>query len=78
MARKQFFSEAELAALAKTYRLASGENRAEAARKLGVARQAIIYAEDQPEKSFTKLRCRIIATYSPFKIIGPVFLMKKK
>ena len=78
MAKKQFVSEAELAALAQKYRLASGKNRAEAARDLGVARQAIIYAEDQPDKSFTKLRCRMIAAYSPYKIVGPVFLVEKK
>ncbi len=78
MAKQQFVSEAELAALAQKYRLASGKNRAEAARELGVARQAIIYAEDQPHKSFTKLRCRMIATWSPYKIVGPVFLVEKK
>lgn len=78
MAKKQFVSETELAALAQKYRLASGKNRAEAARELGVARQAIIYAEDQPEKSFTKLRGRMIAAYSPYRIVGPVFLLEKK
>lgn len=78
MAKKQFVSEPELAALAQKYRVASGKNRAQAARELDVARQAIIYAEDQPDKSFTKLRCRMIETYSPYRIVGPVFLVEKK
>lgn len=64
--------------MAKKCREESGKNRAEAARELGVARQAVIYAEDQPEKSFTKLRCRIIETYSKLKVTGPVFLVSKK
>ena len=74
---KNFVSEAELASLARKYRIAAGRNRAEAARELGVARQSIIYAEDRPEKSFTKLRCRIIEAYSPYSVRGPVFLMEK-
>ena len=68
--------EVELAALAKKYRMEAGKNRAEAARELQVARQAVIYAEDFPEKSFTKLRCRIIEAYSQFAVQGPVFLLK--
>ena len=78
MPRQTIIAEAELAALAKKCREESGKNRAEAARELGVARQAVIYAEDQPEKSFTKLRCRIIEAYSPLKVTGPVFLVSKK
>jgi DNA-binding XRE family transcriptional regulator len=75
---KKFVGEAELASLAWKFRIAAGKNRAEAARELGVARQAIIYAEDQPGKSFTKLRCRLIETYSPYSVRGPVFLLEKK
>jgi DNA-binding XRE family transcriptional regulator len=78
MRAKQIVSEAELAALARKYRIDSGKNRAEAARELGVARPALVYAEDQPEKSFTKLRCRIIETYSPYHVKGPVFLLESK
>jgi DNA-binding XRE family transcriptional regulator len=74
---KNFVSEAELASLARKYRIAAGRNRAEAARELGVARQSIIYAEDRPEKSFTKLRSRIIEAYSPYRVKGPVFLLEK-
>jgi DNA-binding XRE family transcriptional regulator len=75
---KEFVDESQLASLARKFRIKAGKNRAEAARHLGVARQAIIYAEDHPKKSFTKLRCRIIETYSPFKIKGPVFLVQSK
>jgi DNA-binding XRE family transcriptional regulator len=78
MPKIKFVQEAELAKLAQQYRIASGRNRAEAARELKVARQAVIYAEDQPKKSFTKLRCRMIEFYSPFKIAGPVYLVEKK
>lgn len=45
---------------------------------LGVVRQSIIYAEDRPEKSFTKLRCRMIETYSLSQVKGPVFLLERK
>lgn len=78
MRAKTIVEEKELAALAQRYRTAAGKNRAEAARQLGVARQAVIYAEDQPQKSFTKLRCRMIEMYSSYKVRGPVFLMEKK
>ncbi len=78
MRAKNFVTESELASLARKFRIGAGINRAEAARELGVARQAVIYAEDDPEKSFTKLRCRMIETYSCFKVRGPVFLLEKK
>jgi DNA-binding XRE family transcriptional regulator len=78
MRAKEFIGEAELASRARKYRIAAGRNRAEAARELGVARQAIIYAEDQPAKSFTKLRCRMIEKYSPYQVKGPVFLLERK
>jgi DNA-binding XRE family transcriptional regulator len=77
MRAKEIVGEAELAALARRYRIAAGRNRAETARELGVARQAIIYAEDQPAKSFTKLRCRMIEVYSPYRVRGPVFLLER-
>ena len=78
MRAKDFVNETDLASLARKFRTAAGKNRAEAARELGVARQSVIYAEDRPETSFTKLRCRIIEAYSPFKIRGPVFLLQRK
>jgi len=78
MRTKDIVGEAELASLARKYRIAAGRNRAEAARELWVARQSIIYAEDRPEKSFIKLRCRIIEAYSPYRLKGPVFLLERK
>ena len=74
---KKLVGEAELALLARKYRVAAGKNRAEAARELGVARQSIIYAEDRPEKSFIKLRCRIIEAYSTYRVKGPGFLLER-
>jgi DNA-binding XRE family transcriptional regulator len=71
-------TEKELAAAAKKFRIASGKNRAQAARELGVARQAVIYAEEKPEKSFFKLRKRIIERYSPYKVVGPICFLEKK
>jgi DNA-binding XRE family transcriptional regulator len=78
MRTKEFVAEGELPSLARKYRTAAGKNRAQAARELGVARQAVIYAEDSPEKSFTKLRRRMIERYSPYKVSGPVFLLQRK
>jgi DNA-binding XRE family transcriptional regulator len=68
----------ELAALAKRYRTAAGKTRAQAARELRVARISVIQAEDDPEKSFFKLRKRIIEKYSPHKVVGPVYWMERK
>lgn len=78
MRAKRIVTGENLAALAQEFRTAAGKNRAQAAREMGVARQAVIYAEDQPDKSFTKLRCRMIEEYSPYKVTGPVFLLEKK
>lgn len=78
MPAKRLLQESELATLARQCRVAAGKNRAEAARELKVARQAVIYAEDHPQKSFTKLRCRMIEVYSGLKVIGPVFVVKGK
>jgi DNA-binding XRE family transcriptional regulator len=78
MGQEQIVDEADLAALAKKYREASGKNRAEAARELDVARPTLIQAEERPEMSLTKLRKRIIATYSLFEVAGPVYLLRKK
>lgn len=77
MKKKIDVSEGGLAAFAKQYRLNTGKNRAQVARELNVARQAVIYAEDFPEKSFFKLRKRMIETYSPYKVIGPVLWLEE-
>ena len=76
MKEKIEVSEQDLAKIAKKYRLATGKSRLHVARELGVHRQAIFYAEDAPEKSLFKLRKRIIETYSPYKVIGPVIWLE--
>ncbi len=76
--RKPFHTESELASFAKKFRLATGKSRAQAARELGVARPTVFQAEENPELSLFKLRKRIIERYSPFKVIGPVYLLERK
>ena len=71
-------NESDLAGVAKKCRLAAGKNRAQVARELKVARQAVIYAEECPQKSFFKLRKRIIEKYSAYKVVGPTFWLEKK
>lgn len=78
MPKKDSLSERDLAALAKKFREASGKNRAEVARELDIARPTIVRAEDEPEKSLTKVRIRIIEAYSPYKISGPFFMLDHK
>jgi len=78
MPKKQLHSEKELAALAKQFRIAAGRNRSEAARELGVSRPSLIHAEDFPEKTFIKLRIRMIERYSPYKVTGPAYWLERK
>jgi DNA-binding XRE family transcriptional regulator len=78
MAQDHPVKEWELARLAKKFRKAAGKTKAQAARELGVAPPTLFGAEEQPELSLTKLRLRIIEAYSPFKVVGPVFMLKKK
>jgi DNA-binding XRE family transcriptional regulator len=73
-----YVSDKELAAIAKRYRIASGKSRVQAARELGVVRQAVLYAEERPDKSFFKLRKRMIEKYSGHKVVGPAFWLEKK
>lgn len=70
--------EEELAPLAKKLRLAAGITRAQAARDMGVKQPSIFHAEESPALPYTKLRRRMIETYSDCEIIGPVFLVRKK
>ncbi len=56
----------------------AGKTRAEAGRKMGVSHVSIHRAEENPKESLLKLRTRMIETYSPFKVIGPVFHLEKK
>lgn len=71
-------AESELATLAKDFRAKAGVSKAEAARQLGVTRGTIQQAEEYPAVSLTKLRMRMIETFSPFAVVGPVFLIQRK
>lgn len=78
MINKKTLTEADLAKLAKKFREAAGRNRAEAARDMGIKHPSIFHAEESPDKTFFKLRKRMIEKYSPYKIVGPVYLLRKK
>jgi DNA-binding XRE family transcriptional regulator len=71
-------TEQELAATAKASRKAAGKSKAEIARELDVAPPTVFNAEENPELSLTKLRIRIIETYSPYKVTGPFYMLEKK
>ena len=78
MSHKQLVSEKNLAALAKRFRKQSGKTRAQSAREMEVSQTSIFQAEEMPEQALLKLRVRMIETYSPYKVTGPVFLLEKK
>ena len=74
----ELLPEYKLAAICKRFRKAAGITRAQAARDMDVSQTSIFHAEETPSEGLTKLRMRMIDTYSPYKIVGPVFLLKKK
>jgi hypothetical protein len=74
----KMLAEAELAAAAKQMRRLAGRSRAQAARDMRVSQTSIFHAEESPQEGLTKLRCRMIEAYSPFTVVGPVFLLKRK
>lgn len=78
MPQKQLLTETDLAALAKRFRKEAGKSRAEAGREMGVSHVSIHRAEENPEVSLFKLRLRMIEKYSPFKVVGPVFHLRRK
>ena len=78
MAKLRVVTEAELAALAREFRLKAGKTKIEAAAELGVGRPSVQLAEENPEQSLAKLRIRLIKRYSPYKVVGPVYLLKPK
>lgn len=63
---------------AKRFRKQSGKKRAQAAREMGVAQTSIFQAEESPQDNLRKLRVRMIEAYSRFKVVGPVFFLKRK
>jgi DNA-binding XRE family transcriptional regulator len=78
MKSSTYVEEHELAALAKKYRRAAGKTKVEVAREMGIKPPSIYHAEESPEQSFTKLRCRIIESYSNLKVSGPFFRIDEK
>ena len=78
MAKRQIYSESELAKLAKQFREQSGKTKAQLARELKVTRATMQDVEERPERNLTKLRRRIIEKYSHFRMTGPVYLLETK
>ena len=78
MAHKKMLKDSELAALAKASRLKSGKRKADVALELKVARSTVQLAEENPEQSLSAFRIRMIEKYSSYKVVGPVYLLKKK
>jgi DNA-binding XRE family transcriptional regulator len=77
MTREKDFQPADLAWLAKKYREQARKTRAEAAREMEVSQTSIFNAEETPAQGLTKLRIRMIEMYSGFKVVGPVFHLRK-
>lgn len=71
-------TENDLAVMAKTFRRQAHTTRAQAARDMKVSQTSIFNAEESPEQGLTKLRMRMIETYSKFKVRGPVYLLEDK
>jgi DNA-binding XRE family transcriptional regulator len=78
MSNKKIVTESELASLAKQFREKAGRTKIEAAQELGVGRPSVQLAEENPEQSLTLLRIRLIERYSPYRVVGPVYLLQKK
>jgi DNA-binding XRE family transcriptional regulator len=73
-----FYSEPELAALAKKFRMKSGKTKAALARELKVTRASMQDAEEHPGRNMTRLRIAIIEACSPHRIEGPLFALKRR
>lgn len=78
MPKTKLLVERELTALAKGFRKKAGKSRAQAAREMRVSQTSIFNAEESPAQSLLKLRVRMIETYSPFRVAGPVFRLQGK
>ena len=78
MKTKRAFQESDLAALAKKFREKTGKSKADMARELAVHPTTIQLAEEYPERSMTRMRCRIIEACSPFRVDGPGYWLERK
>jgi hypothetical protein len=74
---EKFVREIDLAALAKKVRMEAGKTRPQVAKELKITRPSLFHAEESPSKSLTKLRCRIIETYSSNKVAGPFYRVEQ-
>lgn len=74
----EHFDQDELANLAKRYRQSAGKTRAQAARDMRVSQTSIFHAEESPVQGLLKLRMRMIAAYSEYRVVGPVFFLERK
>jgi DNA-binding XRE family transcriptional regulator len=75
---ENLLTEKDLTKLARRLRKKVGITRAQAARDMEVSQTSIFHAEESPEQSLSKLRARMIETYSPLKVIGPFFYLQRK
>jgi DNA-binding XRE family transcriptional regulator len=78
MSEEHIVTEHDMAALAMRFREQAEKTRAQAARDMGVAQTSIFHAEESPKQSLLKLRIRMIEAYSPYRVVGPVYHLKKK
>jgi DNA-binding XRE family transcriptional regulator len=78
MPQEKALTEKDLAAQAKRFREQTKKTRATAAREMQVSQTSIFNAEESPDQSLLKLRVRMIETYSPFKVVGPIFFLERK
>ena len=78
MQEEHIVTEEGMAALAMRFREQAGKTRAQAARDMGVAQTSIFHAEESPTQSLLKLRIRMIEAYSPFRVFGPTYHLKKR
>jgi len=76
--KNKLLTETNLAPIARRFREQAGKSRAGAAREMKGAQGSVFRAEENPEESLLKLRVRMIEAYSPYRVTGPVYLLKRK
>jgi len=67
----------QLASLAKQARTGAGLTQAAAAERMGVAQPTLAQAENEPQRSLSKLRRRMIAELGGFELEGPFWRLRK-
>jgi DNA-binding XRE family transcriptional regulator len=75
---KAMYFDRELAALAKHFRKKTGRRKAAVAREVGITRSTMQDVEERPQQALAKLRIRVIEKFSPYTVIGPVYILKRK